>query len=110
MRVLTLLTIISGGHGCWFTSKTDALKHITNYMNTHGHPMDHGLTRKDFTDIVEDMPASLSWIVRKVGGINAVMTKCDTDDDGTVYIPEAKAAKHCLTDCWKQSAILTFLN
>ena len=79
-------------------------------MEHHGHPITDGLNRPDFVKIVNDMPRSIGWVVKKVGGIDQVMRRCDSNGDGTVYLKEARGSKHCLADCWKQSAIMAFLN
>lgn len=110
MNLYHVLLLLGSSSACWFSSKKKSMSHIAKYMNTHGHSMDRGMSRRDFELLVDDMPGSLAWIVHKVGGIDKVMRKCDADGDGTVYIPEALKAKHCLVDCWKQTAVMTFLN
>ena len=102
--------LATSAQACLFTSKSKAMKHIVHFMDTHGHPVDNGMSRRDFEDVVDAMPGSLAWVVRKVGGVDKVMQKCDTNRDDVVYIPEALKAKHCLVDCWKQSAVMMFLN
>ena len=64
-----------------------------------------------FARLVEDdLPAALRWVVHKVGGIDSIMKRCDLDGDDFVAYAEAARASHCLTDCWKQSTVMLFLN
>ena len=94
---------------CWFSSKSRAIKHIDEYMHKIGRDPEEGLTRKDFDDIIRDIPSSIRWAVNKLGNIQGVFDRCDYDKDGKIKLSEAKKSKHCIKTCWKQMAIESFL-
>ena len=112
MRLTLLAIAIVSARACWFTSKTKAIAHIHNYVTKHPNAKsrDSGIARSDLELVQDDLPAALRWVVRKVGGIDSIMKRCDTNGDGFVAYREATAARHCLTDCWKQSTVMVFLN
>jgi len=118
---LTLLTLaIVSTRACWFTSKAKSIKHIQHYMDHHsvgssaatarGANKDMGIARSDLQLVEDDLPAALRWVVHKVGGIDSIMKRCDTNGDDFVAYTEATTARKCLTDCWKQTTVMLFLN
>ena len=120
MRLTLLALAIVSTRACWFTSKSKTIKHIHHYMDHHsvgssaatarGANKDMGIARSDLQRVEDALPAALRWVVHKVGGIDSIMKRCDLDGDDFVAYAEAARASHCLTDCWKQSTVMLFLN
>jgi hypothetical protein len=107
--------VLVSTNACWFQSKKSAFRHITHYLKKKGmdgNPWDPsvGITRKALHHVVNDAPGAVKWIIKKVHGVDGVMKDCDANNDGFIYIDEAKKAKHCVDSCWKQLGIQTFLN
>jgi len=110
MRVLLGLLLLFGiADGCWFSSKSGAVKHIEKFMKHLGKDPEEGLDHGDFKGIIKDAPSALGWAIKKLGSIEGVFDRCDYDEDGKIKISEVVKSKHCLTACWKQAAIQTFL-
>ena len=68
-----------------------------------------GLDHGDFRGIIKDLPAGISWAVKKLGNIDGVFDRCDYDGDGRIKVSEAEKSKHCIEACWKSAAIQAFL-
>jgi len=105
VTALTAAFMVREAESCWFSSKSGAIKHIDKYMRKIGRDPEQGLDRKDFDDIIKDIPSGIRWAVRKLGNIQGVFDRCDHDKDGRIKLSEVRKSKHCLSDCWKQSAI-----
>ena len=97
-------------HGCWFSSKKGALEKIKHHFVKIGKDPKDGLTKHDFENIVNDLPSYLRWVVKKVGNIDGIMQRCDTNKDGVIHFHEAKKADKCFDGCWKSLAVEKFLN
>jgi hypothetical protein len=112
MRLTLLALVIVSTRACWFTSKSKTIQHIHDYINSHPNhnTKETGIARSDLELVQKDLPGALRWVVRKVGGIDSIMKRCDTNNDDFVAYTEAARASHCLTDCWKQSTVMWFLN
>ena len=120
MRLTLLALAIVSTRACWFTSKSKTIKHIHHYMDHHsvssraskarGAVQGAGIARSDLQLVEDDLPAALRWVVHKVGGIDSIMKRCDLDGADFVAYTEAARASHCLTDCWKQTTVMLFLN
>lgn len=107
--LLIVFGLICLSEGCWFSSKSGAMKHIDKYMRKVGRDPEEGLDHKDFDNIVKDLPGSIRWAVKKLGNIQGVFDRCDYDKDGKIKLSEVKKSKHCLSACWKQMALIEFL-
>lgn len=100
---------------CWYQSKNKAFNHIHHFLTQHGmngDPWDPtiGITRNCLEQVVHDAPIAVGWLINKVDGVDGVFKHCDTNKDGLIYIEEAREAKYCVDDCWKQMSVQTFLN
>lgn len=70
----------------------------------------NGLSKDNIMHAINTAPSAVSWIIKKVNGVKGVLEDCDLNGDEIIHINEARQAKHCADTCWKQVAILTFLN
>lgn len=101
--------------GCWYQSKHSAFQHIERFLETHGVDGEDWnpsvpITRKALEGVVHDAPGAVGWFIEKVNSVDGVMNDCDSNNDGLIYIDEAKKAEHCVDSCWKQVALQAFLN
>ena len=115
MRLLFFFLAVRASTACWYQSKDRAFNHIKTFLERHGsngQPWNPsvGITRSALDHVVKDAPSAVQWIVKKVHGVDGVMKDCDSNNDGLVFLDEAKKANKCADSCWKQIGITTFLN
>jgi len=111
MRILytLLLLLVPFADACWWDQKGKAIRHIRNYMHRIKRDPEKGLDHNDFQDIINDLPGGIRWVVKKVGSIDGIFHRCDSNRDGLIKVSEAEHAHNCMSDCYKQVAIINFL-
>ena len=110
--LLLLLFLVSSNvsTACWLDQKEKSIKRVEWYMRKRGLDPKDGLSRHSIEDAVRTAPSSIRWVIDKVHGVDGVLRDCDLNHDSVIHMDEARLAKHCCDSCFKQLAILSFLN
>jgi len=109
MRIIIFLSILLSVQSCWFSSKKGAVKKIEQFMIRKGKNPEKGLNKNDLKNIINDLPKSILWAVKKIGGIENILSHCDENKNDIITISEVRNMDTCISDCWMSAAIQTFL-
>jgi hypothetical protein len=107
---LLILTALPFTQGCWMMSKPAAIERVRLFITSRGMDPNDGVTIEMIHDVERDLPSGIAWIINKVGGAENIMDRCDLNKDRVIHFDEVLAGEQCMSACWKQTAIRTWLN
>lgn len=105
--LFSLLPLVT--NACWFQSRSTAANTIIAWAKTRGIDVDKGCRKSDLQHGIDRLPSGIAWVVKKAGGVEHIMKRCDLDHNGKITTDELLRESDCLNACWKQVAVTTFL-
>lgn len=108
-NVFIFLLIFPIGNACWFSSREKSLTKLRAFLVSDSKPIDQFVTTSELNSIISNLSAKQRVLFQKVGNAEGIMAMCDTNKDGKLIFKEALENENCLSSCWQQMAVDSFL-